>query len=244
MESAMMGTMRLDKLLANAGIGTRSQVKQLIRKGCISVNGEIVKMPEAKADSEKDKILANGKDVFYTEYEYYMFHKPAGYVTATRDKQDSTVMDLLEVPQKEKLFPVGRLDKDTEGLLLITDDGALAHDLLSPKKHVDKTYFVRVSGTLLSAHSEAFASGINIGDEKPTLPARLDILSSGEISEAEVTICEGRFHQIKRMFAKTGREVLALRRIGIGRVWLDPALGPGGCRELTAEELELLVTTE
>ena len=235
-----MGTMRLDKLLANAGIGTRSQVKQLIRKGCISVNGEIVKMPEAKADSEKDKILANGKDVFYTEYEYYMFHKPAGYVTATRDKQDSTVMDLLEVPQKEKLFPVGRLDKDTEGLLLITDDGALAHDLLSPKKHVDKTYFVRVSGTLLSEHSEAFASGINIGDEKPTLPARLDILSSGEISEAEVTICEGRFQQSKRMFKALGFQVLYLKRLSMGSLRLDAALEKGRYRKLTEEELAQL----
>ncbi|MEY8426214.1 pseudouridine synthase [Lachnospiraceae bacterium 46-15] len=235
-----MGKMRLDKLLANAGVGTRSQVKQLIRKGCISVNGEIVKTPEAKADSATDNILANGKNVFYTEYEYYMFHKPAGYVTATQDRQDATVMDLLEVPQKEKLFPVGRLDKDTEGLLLITDDGALAHELLSPKKHVDKTYFVRVSGTLLSEHLEAFTSGIDIGDKKPTLPARLNILSFGEISEAEVTIREGRFHQIKRMFAALGFQVLYLKRLSMGSLRLDAALEKGRYRKLTEEELEQL----
>lgn len=235
-----MGEMRLDKLLANAGVGTRGQVKQLIRKGCVSVNGEIVKMPEAKADSAKDKILANGKDVFYTEHEYYMLHKPAGYVTATRDNRDATVMDLLEIPQKEKFFPVGRLDKDTEGLLLITDDGALAHELLSPKKHVDKTYFVRVSGILLPEHLNAFTSGINIGDEKNTLPAHLDILSSGEISEAEVTIREGRFHQVKRMFAALGFQVLYLKRLSMGSLRLDGALEKGGYRKLTEEELEQL----
>lgn len=232
-----MGAIRLDKLLANMGIGTRSEVKSMIRGGRVSVNGETVKRPETKVDDQKDRILADGQEVCYSKYETYMFHKPAGCVTATRDGRDKTVMDYLALPGKERFFPVGRLDKDTEGLLLITSDGALAHDLLSPAKHVDKTYFARVKGRLLPEYCELFGKGLDIGDGKPTLPAVLTILSADEESEAEITIREGRFHQVKRMFAAVGCEVIYLKRLSMGGVMLDALLPAGAYRPLTAEEL-------
>lgn len=232
-----MGMIRLDKLLANMGIGTRSEVKSLIKSGRVSVNGETVKKPEIKVDDAADCVLADGREVCYSKYETYMFHKPAGCVTATKDNHDKTVMDYLDIPGKERFFPVGRLDKDTEGLLLITNDGALAHNLLAPGKHVDKTYYARVKGTLLPEHGRLFAQGLDIGDEKPALPARLMILTSGrETSEAEVTIREGRFHQVKRMFAAVGCEVFYLKRLSMGDVALDTSLPPGAYRPLTAEE--------
>lgn len=237
-----MGVIRLDKLLANMGVGTRSEVKRLIKDGCVSVNGETVKKPETKIDEKKDRILAGGREVCYSKYETYMFHKPAGCVTATRDNHDKTVMDYLEIPGKERFFPVGRLDKDTEGLLLITNDGALSHNLLAPGKHVDKTYFARVRGKLLPEHGRLFAEGLDIGDEKPALPAELRILTAGEESEAEVTVREGRFHQVKRMFAAVGCEVLYLKRLSMGGVALDGALPPGAYRKLTEEELARLYT--
>ena len=239
-----MGAIRLDKLLANMGIGTRSEVKSLIKSGRVTVNGGTVKRPETKVDEKNDRILADGREVCYSKYETYMFHKPAGCVTATRDNHDKTVMDYLEISGKERFFPVGRLDKDTEGLLLITNDGALAHKLLAPGKHVDKTYFARVEGKLLPEHGRLFQEGLDIGDEKPTRPAVLHILSSGEQSEAEVTIREGRFHQVKRMFAAVGCEVLYLKRLSMGGVALDGALPPGAYRPLTKEELARIYGTE
>lgn len=232
-----MGAIRLDKLLANMGLGTRSEVKRMIKSGRVSVNGETVTKPETKVDDKKDRISADGQEIYYSEYETYMFHKPAGCVTATRDNHDKTVMDYLGIPGKERFFPVGRLDKDTEGLLLITNDGALAHNLLAPGKHVDKTYFARVKGNLLPEHSKIFQEGLDIGEEKPTLPAVLNILTSGEESEAEITIREGRFHQVKRMFAAVGCEVLYLKRLSMGGVALDALLPPGAYRRLTEEEL-------
>lgn len=236
-----MGRMRLDKFLANGNVGTRSEVKSLIKSGRVSVNGETVTRPETKVSDTEDKILADGCEVRCTKYETYLLHKPAGCVTATRDARDRTVMDYLDVPGKAKLFPVGRLDKDTEGLLFVTNDGALAHNLLAPGKHVDKTYFVRVKGQLLPEHGILFDEGLDIGDDKPTLPAVLKILSSGkEVSEAKVTIREGRFHQVKRMFAAVGCEVLYLKRLSMGCVALDASLPPGAWRLLTAEEMEML----
>lgn len=242
MESAVMSSMRLDKLLANTGVGTRSEVKNMIRGGRVSVNGETVRKPEQKVDDQTDRILADGREICYTRYEYYMYHKPSGCVSATRDPRDRTVMDDLALPRKEDFFPVGRLDKDTEGLLLITNDGDLAHRLLSPAKHVDKTYFVRVRGRLLAEHVKLFEEGMDIGDEKPTLPAVLKIQKSGEESEAEVTIQEGRFHQVKRMFAAAGCEVTYLKRLSMGGVVLDENLEKGNYRPLTERELERLRT--
>lgn len=229
--------MRLDKLLSEMGYGTRSQVKKDITKGNVTVNGEAVRKPETKIDTETDTVLVCGKTVAYAKYEYFMLNKPAGVVSATEDRREKTVLDLIRDKKREDLFPVGRLDKDTEGLLLITNNGELAHRLLSPKKHVDKVYYVRVRGTVTEEDVEQFREGLDIGDEKMTLPAELKILHSGEESEAEITIREGRFHQVKRMFRAVGKEVVFLKRLRMGTLVLDENLAPGEYRRLTEEEV-------
>ena len=180
-------------------------------------------------------------DILYEDQDLLAVNKPAGVVTATEDKKEKTVMDLITLQQKKDLFPVGRLDKDTEGLLLVTNDGELAHRLLSPKKHVDKCYFTRVTGQIHEEDIHRFKEGLDIGDEKKTLPADLEILSSGEISEAKVTICEGRYHQVKRMFEAIGCKVIYLKRLSMGSLTLDPALEKGAFRKLTEEEIAALL---
>ena len=232
--------LRLDKYLADMGIGTRTEVKKAITKGHVRVNEETVKRPEIKIDTEKDHVFYQGQMVAYAEYEYYMLNKPAGVVSATEDKNDSTVLDLIDEKQRKDLFPVGRLDKDTEGLLLITNDGELAHQLLSPKKHVDKVYFARIDGKVTEEDVRKFAEGLEIGEEKPILPAHLEILKSEEISEIRLTIREGKFHQVKRMFHAVGKEVIYLKRLQMGSLVLDPRLALGEYRELTGQELEAL----
>ena len=232
--------LRLDKYLADAGVGTRSQVKQMIRKGQISINGEPVKKPDQKVDGEKDKIEVMGKEIRYQKYRYLLLHKPSGYVSATEDKKEQTVLSLLPEELRKDLFPVGRLDKDTEGLLLLTNDGALAHRLLSPKKHVDKTYYARVQGRVTDEDKAAFLQGVDIGDEKDTLPAQLEILAAAEESRILLTIQEGRFHQVKRMFEARGKKVVYLKRISMGPLALEEGLKPGDYRELTEEEQETL----
>ena len=233
--------LRLDKYLADMGIGTRTEVKKAITKGQVRVNEETVKRPEIKIDTEKDHAFYQGQMVAYAEYEYYMLNKPAGVVSATEDKNDSTVLDLIDEKQRKDLFPVGRLDKDTEGLLLITNDGELAHQLLSPKKHVDKVYFARIDGKVTEEDVRRFAEGLEIGEEKPTLPAHLEILKSEEISEIRLTIREGKFHQVKRMFAALGNKVVGLHRWRLGNVELDESLEEGEFRPLTQEEIDNLV---
>lgn len=232
--------LRLDKYLADAGVGTRSQVKQMIRKGQIAINGETVKKPDQKVDGEKDKIEVMGKEIRYQKYRYLLLHKPSGYVSATEDKKEQTVLSLLPEELRKDLFPVGRLDKDTEGLLLLTNDGALAHRLLSPKKHVDKTYYARVQGRVTDEDQAAFLQGVDIGDEKDTLPAQLEILEAAEESRILLTIQEGRFHQVKRMFEARGKKVVYLKRISMGPLALEEGLKPGNYRELTEEEQEAL----
>ena len=230
-----MKSIRLDKFLADSQLGTRSEVRQLLKKGLVSVNGEIVKKPEFKIDPASDRVCFDGKEVSSQQEVYYMLNKPAGVVSATRDNHDRTVLDLLPPgDRRPDLFPVGRLDKDTTGLLLITNDGALPHRLLSPRRHVDKTYFVRVNGRIREETVEAFRKGIDIGDEKITLPAELKPL--GE-DQALVTIREGRFHQIKRMFHAAGCEVTGLKRLTMGSLVLDENLPEGSFRRLTEEEL-------
>jgi 16S rRNA pseudouridine516 synthase len=187
-----------------------------------------------------DSIYFDDNPVKYNEYLYIMLNKPAGVVSATRDNLSQTVLELLGDVGRKDLFPVGRLDKDTEGLLLITNDGDLAHRLLSPKKHVDKVYFVKVKGQLTIKDKEAFLQGVDIGDDKLTMPADLKIISGGETSEAELCIREGRFHQVKRMFEAVGKEVIYLKRLSMGSLQLDPDLTPGSFRELTEQEIELL----
>ncbi len=230
---------RLDKYLADMGIGTRSEVKKLIQKGQVFVNENAVKKPETKIDTETDVVFCQGKPVTYAEFEYFMLHKPSGVVSATEDKKDKTVLDLINSNRKD-LFPVGRLDKDTEGLLLITNDGQLAHRLLSPSKHVDKVYFARIDGKVTDEDVQIFAKGLDIGDDKPTLPAKLVVLKSSDISEIELTIREGRFHQVKRMFHAVGKEVTYLKRLRMGTLILDENLPAGEFRELTKKEIEEL----
>lgn len=232
--------LRLDKYLADAGVGTRSQVKQMIRKGQIAINGEPVKKPDQKVDGEKDKIEVMGKEIRYQKYRYLLLHKPSGYVSATEDKKEQTVLSLLPEELRKDLFPVGRLDKDTEGLLLLTNDGALAHRLLSPKKHVNKTYYALVQGRVTDEDQAAFLQGVDIGDEKDTLPAQLEILEAAEESRILLTIQEGRFHQVKRMFEARGKKVVYLKRISMGPLALEEELKPGDYRELTEEEQEAL----
>ena len=234
---------RLDKFLADAGAGTRSGVKKLIQKGQAEVNGLAVKRPEQKVDPENDEVKLQGKVIGPApEFVYYLLHKPAGCVSATEDLKEKTVMEYVPSDRKG-LFPVGRLDKDTEGLLLITDDGALAHELLSPGKHVKKTYFARVSGIVTKDDVKAMAEGVDIGEEKPALPAGLEILSAeaeSSMSEIRLTICEGKFHQVKRMMEAVGKKVVYLKRISMGPLQLPDDLKKGECRPLTEEELESL----
>ena len=231
--------MRLDKYLCETGFGTRSQVKDLLKKGQVMVNGEVVKKPELKINETTDQILCQGEKASYQKNIYLMLHKPAGVVSATEDNREKTVLDLVRPEdRKNGLFPVGRLDKDTEGLLLLTDDGELAHRLLSPKKHVDKTYYAKIDGQVTKEHIEQFREGLDIGDEKKTLPAVLTILLSGPVSEIEITIHEGRFHQIKRMFEAVGCKVTYLKRLSMGSLVLDETLPLGEYRSLTEAELE------
>ena len=229
---------RLDKYLADMSIGTRTEVKKLIRQGKVSVDGSVVKNPDVKIDAEKQTVICNGNPVAYETFEYYMLNKPAGVISATSDTKDKTVLDLIDSKKRKDLFPVGRLDKDTEGLLLITNDGELAHRLLSPKKHVDKLYYARVEGVVTEADKEAFAKGVDIGEEKLTKPAKLEILVQGEISEIQLTIQEGKFHQVKRMFEAVGKKVVYLKRLSMGSLLLDEKLALGEYRQLTKQELE------
>ena len=231
----MKKAVRLDKFLADAGAGTRSEVKKFIQKGKVQVNGVPAKKSEIKV-SEEDEVVLDGNRISQApEFVYYLLHKPAGYVSATEDKRDKTVMELVASDRKG-LFPVGRLDKDTEGLLLITDDGALAHELLSPKKHVDKTYYAVTDGCMTKEDVQRFADGLEIGEKNPTMPAKLKILStrkveeteleqypSGWSSEIQLTIKEGKFHQVKRMTeavgnVKTGQVTFAIKDTNIDGV--------------------------
>lgn len=231
---------RLDKYLADMGIGTRTEVKKLIRQGKVKVDDYIVKSPEQKIDTATQKVSCEGQEIGYEKYEYYMLNKPAGYVSATTDAKDKTVLDLIIDKKRKDLFPVGRLDKDTEGLLLITNDGDLAHRLLAPKKHVDKLYYAKVEGVVTEEDVRAFAEGVNIGEDEVTRPALLEILRSDEISEIYLTIQEGNFHQVKRMFEEVGKKVIYLKRISMGTLHLDEDLKLGEYRSLTEEELEHL----
>lgn len=235
---------RLDKYLADMGVGTRTEVKRAISKGRVSVDGACVKKPETKIDTEETTVVFDGQTVGYTKKEYYMLHKPAGVISATEDAREKTVIDLIVSRKRKDLFPVGRLDKDTEGLLLITNDGELAHRLLSPKKHVDKTYYAKVQGIVTQEDVRKFAEGVDIHEEKLTAPAVLEVVKSGEVSEILLTICEGKFHQVKRMFEAVGKKVIYLKRLSMGPLQLDETLMPGEYRELTEKEKDTLCSVE
>lgn len=277
------GFMRLDKLLAEMGHGSRSQIRQMAKKGRIQVNGQVEKAADRKVDMGRDTVLVDGIPVRYVEWEYYMLNKPQGVVSATEDGRYPTVVSLIKSAVRKDLFPVGRLDIDTEGLLLITNDGAMAHSLLSPKKHVDKVYLAHIQGRLPGDAAERFAEGIVLEDGTRTLPARLRVMARREETKtepctqavsgqaisssksgmqnapgqverkdcasasssfwdavAELTVYEGRFHQVKRMFEAVGCRVIYLKRLSMGPLKLDEALPTGGFRPLKAEEIEEL----
>ena len=232
--------MRLDKFLTEMGIGTRTEVKKYIKQGKVKEDGETVKLPETKVDAGRQEITYLEHPVQYKAFEYVMLNKPAGVVSATTDAREKTVLDLISEKKRKDLFPVGRLDKDTEGLLLITNDGELAHRLLAPKKHVDKVYYAKVKGVVTERDVIAFAEGISIGQGETAKPAVLEILVSDVLSEIRLTIQEGKFHQVKRMFAAVGKEVVYLKRLSMGSLILDESLRPGEYRPLTKEERERL----
>lgn len=238
-EVSKMAKERLDKIIASMGRYSRREVKLLVREGRVLVDGVIAKSAEDKYEAENCRILVNGEDIGYRANTYVMLHKPAGYLSATEDGRGLTVLDLL-TPELKKIgvFPVGRLDKDTEGLLLLTDDGDMAHAMLSPKKHVDKLYYARVDGKLTQADCEAFEAGIELSDGLCCLPAKLEILGAGD--ECHVTVREGKFHQVKRMLAHCGAPVTYLKRLKMGAIELDETLAPGEFRLLSAEEIEKL----
>ena len=236
-----MATERLDKILANSGYGTRKEVKGLVKSGRISVNGKTVKDSSIHADPDKDSIAVDGEQLDYKRYIYIMMNKPQGVISATEDDYDRTVIDLLD--EKSRSFspaPVGRLDKDTEGLLILTNDGELNHDLISPKKHVPKRYYARIEGEVTSSHVENFKEGIVLDDGYKCLPAELTVLASGIQSEITVVLYEGKFHQVKRMFQSIGCTVVYLKRLQMGGLKLDERLRPGEYRELSEKELVLL----
>ncbi|WP_423188822.1 pseudouridine synthase [Alkalibacterium sp. f15] len=239
--------MRLDKLLAHSGLGTRKEVKKLLKKKIVEVNEKIVVDPKTHVDPETDTITVLGEPIDYQEYVYFMLNKPQGVISATEDQMHDTVIDLLE-PQDslQEPHPVGRLDIDTEGLLLLTNDGKLTHRLLSPKHHVDKLYYAQVDGIVTEEDVEAFKAGVTLEDEYGiyvTMPAKLTILETDEeagTSKVEITIQEGKFHQVKRMMETVGKKVTYLKRVSMGDLQLDPLLELGAYRPLTEEEVEML----
>lgn len=226
--------MRLDKFLCDTAGLTRTEAKNAVKKGQIAVNGQVQKAADFKVKENTDTVTFQGKPLSYAAFHYYMLHKPAGVITATEDKKESTVMDILREEKVKNLFPVGRLDKDTEGLLLITDDGELAHNLLSPKKHVDKEYLVKVRDSISEEDCRKLSEGVDIGDEKPTAPAKVERVAEKEIL---LTIREGRFHQVKRMLQAVDNEVLYLKRLSMGSLRLPKDLEKGAYRPLSEEEI-------
>ncbi|MGX7196423.1 pseudouridine synthase [Enterococcus olivae] len=236
--------MRLDKYLADMNLGSRKEVKGLIKKGWVTVNGEVIKSDKFQVKEIEDQVFLDGEEVVYQKDFYYLLNKPAGVISATVDDYEETVLDLFDDESyREDLFPVGRLDKDTEGLLVITNDGALAHRLLSPKRHVEKEYYAEVSGILTEKDQERFAEGLTIDGGEECLPATLSITAVDEASEScsiHLILHEGKFHQVKRMVQAVGKEVTYLKRIRMGGLQLDESLAYGEYRSLTPEEVQLL----
>lgn len=230
-----MAKLRLDKFLADAGIASRKELKGIIRSGRAAVDGCPVNRPETKVDTEVNTVTLDGEPVGYSRFRYYMLDKPCGVLTATEDPRQRTVMELLPPELRRMgLFPVGRLDKDTSGLLLLTNDGEFAHRVISPKSCVEKRYYARVEGETGAEDGRAFAEGLVLRDGTRCLPAKLESLGGGKCI---VTVMEGKYHQVRRMLASRGKPVLELRRISVGALCLDETLGPGGYRELDEKDL-------
>ncbi|ARC46336.1 MULTISPECIES: pseudouridine synthase [Streptococcus] len=235
--------MRLDKFLVENGLGSRSQVKDVLKKGLVLVNGRAEKSPKTQINETADEVVVSGQKLTYEKFVYYLLNKPKGYISATEDERHKTVLDLLdETARQKEVFPVGRLDIDTHGLLLLTNNGKLAHAMLSPKKHVEKIYRAKVAGLMNQSDVERFARGIELKDFT-CHPAQLKIVEldeEKEISLVEITLAEGKFHQVKRMVAACGKEVTDLQRLSMGPLQLDPELALGEWRRLTEEEMKSL----
>lgn len=236
--------MRIDKLLANMGYGSRKDVKILLKQGVVRVDDQPVKDAKRQVNLEMERVTVQGEVVEYKPFVYLMMNKPAGVISATEDKVEATVVDLIDPSYAHyELFPVGRLDKDTTGLLLLTNDGAFNHALMSPRKHVDKVYVAEVNGEMTADDVRRFAEGVELEDGYTTKPARLELISkSGRRSTVRLTLSEGKYHQVKRMIAAVGKHVEQLERVQIGALELDPALEPGAYRELTEAEVDLFFT--
>ncbi|MDD4503796.1 MAG: pseudouridine synthase [Clostridiaceae bacterium] len=237
-----MGTrQRIDKILSTMGYGTRKEVKELIKGGLVEIDGIIVKNSGQQVMADSQEIRVGGRRLYYKEYIYILMNKPQGVISATEDSRERTVVDLLSDEFKGfNLFPVGRLDKDTEGLLLLTNDGKLSHRLLSPKKHVPKTYMAKVTGRVSEKDVEAFSKGVTLEDGYRTMASQLEILERGSISLVKITIYEGKFHQVKRMFQSIDKEVIYLKRVSMGELKLDETLETGEYRELKEKERRLI----
>lgn len=237
----MAKKLRVDKVLSNLGYGSRAELKVYCKKGLVKINDKIISNPGTQVDTDIDKIEFNNEIVKYREFVYIMMNKPDGYLSATFDKRDPIVLDLIDPSYLTfEPFPVGRLDKDTEGLLVLTNDGQLAHRVLSPKKHVPKTYYAKIEGVVTEEDIKAFEKGVILDDGYETMPSQLKILKSDELSEIELTIHEGKFHQVKRMFESVGKKVVYLKRLSMGKLKLDESLKLGEYRELTEEEVKLI----
>ncbi len=237
----MAKKLRIDKVLSNLGYGSRTELKIYCKKGLIKINDKVISNPGTQVDTEVDKIEFNNEIVKYREFIYIMMNKPDGYLSATFDKRDPIVLDLIDSSYLSfEPFPVGRLDKDTEGLLVLTNDGQLSHRVLSPKKHVPKTYYAKIEGVVTQDDIVAFQKGVTLDDGYETMPAQLKILKSDDISEIELTIHEGKFHQVKRMFESVEKKVIYLKRLSMGKLILDETLSLGEYRELTDEEVKLI----
>lgn len=234
--------MRLDKFLGNAGVGSRSQVKLLCKKGVVLVNGAVIRDADYAIKEEHDEIVVLGKRISGKRNQYFMLHKPAGVVSATQDNLDKTVLECLPSELRKNLFPVGRLDKDTTGLLLLTDDGPLSHRLLSPKKHVEKEYLVTCAFPVKEEQIRKLEGGVDIGEENPTMPAK--VMETSDAKVIHLVIHEGKFHQVKRMLKGVGNEVVALKRLRMGTLWLDEQLEEGAFRELTEDEIRKLTESD
>ncbi|MGL5616752.1 MAG: pseudouridine synthase [Sarcina sp.] len=233
---------RLDKVLSNLGYGTRKELKKTVKSGIVTVNGNVVKDSGLQVNPEEDQIFVGDEEVIYREFIYLIMNKPAGVISATYDNRDETVIDLLHPDhQVFEPFPVGRLDKDTVGLLLLTNDGDLNHKLISPKNHVNKVYYAKINAPVNGADIKAFKKGVTLDDGYKCMPGELVVLENFEDSSiVEVTIQEGKYHQVKRMFEARGKKVEYLRRIKFGYIDIDETLAEGEYRELTQEELNLL----
>lgn len=236
----MNKTMRIDKFLSEMNIGSRKEIKEAVKKGRIKVNDIVIKSSDLKISPDKDEIFYDNKLIKYVEYEYFIMNKPGGVISAAKDDIDTTVIDLIKTNTRDDIFPMGRLDKDTEGLLIITNDGEMAHRLLSPSNHVKKIYFAKIEGKVTDEDILKFKEGLTLKDGTVTKPSDLKIILSDEISEIELTIYEGKYHQVKRMFASVGKKVVYLKRICMGDLYLDESLKTGEYRKLSEDELKKL----